>query len=66
MNPVLVDSNVLLDIITDDPTWGVWSTSTLSRTADESVLVINALVYAEVSVGFPSIEMLVDDGPSKS
>ncbi len=56
--PVLVDSNVLLDIATDDPAWGGWSSSTMARIADESILVINALIYAEVSIGFSSIEAL--------
>lgn len=58
MTPVMVDSNVLLDVATVDPTWGTWSTTTLARIADEAVLVINALIYAEVSIGFPSIEVL--------
>ena len=56
MSPVLVDSNVLLDVVTDDATWGNWSKATLVRTADESILVINALIYAEVSIGFPLVE----------
>jgi len=55
---VLVDSNVLLDVATADPVWGAWSSVTLERMADEAVLVINPLVYAEVSVGFPTIEDL--------
>ncbi|MEK6721388.1 MAG: type II toxin-antitoxin system VapC family toxin [Chloroflexota bacterium] len=58
MIPVLVDSNVLLDVATVDPDWSAWSSSTLERTADEAILVINPLVYAEVSVGFPTIEAL--------
>ena len=58
MTPVLVDSNVLLDVATRDPVWGSWSSTALERTADEAVLVINPLVYAEVSVGFPTIEAL--------
>ncbi len=58
MTPVLVDSNVLLDVATGDPVWRDWSSTTLERTADEAVLVINPLVYAEVSVGFPTIEGL--------
>ena len=58
MTAVLVDSNVLLDVATDDPRWGSWSADTLARTADASVLVIDALVYAEVSVGFETIEEL--------
>lgn len=60
MKPVLVDSNVILDIATDDPTWSDWSATTLERLADEAVLVINPLIYAEVSVGFQNIEDLED------
>ena len=58
MTSVLVDSNVLLDIATDDPTWSDWSAATLKRLGDEAVLVINALIYAEVSIGFATIEGL--------
>ncbi|MEO7266483.1 MAG: type II toxin-antitoxin system VapC family toxin [Candidatus Limnocylindria bacterium] len=65
MTPVLVDSNVLLDVVTDDPTWGRWSSITLAREADEAVLVINALVYAEVSIGFAAIEALEDALPAE-
>ena len=64
MTPVLVDSNVLLDVATADARWGEWSTQTLQRIADESVLVINPLVYAEVSIGFPTIEELDDALPT--
>ena len=63
MSPVLVDSNVLLDVLTDDPTWGAWSAETLARTADEEILVINALVYAEVSIGFDMVEALEEALP---
>ncbi len=56
MTPVLVDSNVLLDVASGDAVWGDWSSTALERAADEAVLVINPLVYAEVSVGFPTIE----------
>ena len=58
MTPDLVDSNVLLDVATADPIWAEWSSEILARTADEAVLVINPLIYAEVSVGFISIEAL--------
>ena len=58
MDAVLVDSNVLLDVATNDPTWSDWSGRTLERTADEAILVINPLVYAEVSIGFAAIEDL--------
>ena len=63
MTTVLVDSNVLLDVATSDPTWGAWSSAALERTSDEAVLVINPLVYAEVSVGFSAIEDLEDALP---
>ena len=55
---VLVDSNVLLDVLTDDPGWFAWSSDALAAAADESRLAINPLVYAEVSVGFERIEEL--------
>lgn len=58
MTSVLVDGNVLLDIATNDPTWGDWSAATLERLGDVAVLVINGLVYAEISIGFPTIEGL--------
>ena len=60
MNAVLVDSNVILDVVTDDPFWGEWSSSTLARCADEGLLVINPIIYAEVSSGFERIEDLDD------
>ena len=55
---VLVDTNVILDIATDDPAWSDWSSVALARAANESVLVINPLIYAEVSIGLDSIEAL--------
>jgi predicted nucleic acid-binding protein len=55
---VLVDSNVLLDILTEDPVWYEWSSSALADAADESGVAINPLVYAEVSVAFERIEEL--------
>ena len=63
MDPVLVDSNVLLDVATSDPTWSDWSSTMLERLADEAILVINALVYAEVSVGFSTIEAVEEALP---
>jgi predicted nucleic acid-binding protein len=55
---VLVDSNVLLDIATDDPRWSRWSSEALEEAAEESPLVINPIVYAEVSIRYESIEEL--------
>lgn len=54
----LVDSNVILDVVTDDPTWSERSRRALARAADEGGLAINPLVYAEVSVGYRRIEEL--------
>jgi predicted nucleic acid-binding protein len=65
VNPVLVDSNVLLDVLTADSGWSAWSTAALARTADDSVLVINALIYAELSVGFSSVEALQEALPAE-
>ncbi|HVA87195.1 MAG TPA: type II toxin-antitoxin system VapC family toxin [Candidatus Saccharimonadales bacterium] len=65
MTPVLVDSNVLLDTATADPQWAAWSSATLERVGDEAILVINALIYAEVSIGFDSIEALEEALPSE-
>ena len=41
---VLVDSNVLLDVLTADPAWGEWSAAALAAAADESTLAINPIV----------------------
>jgi predicted nucleic acid-binding protein len=55
---VLVDSNVILDVVTADPQWGRWSASTLARCAEDQILVINPIIYAEVSTRFARIEEL--------
>ena len=60
----LVDSSVILDIVTDDPIWGRWSAGALAQAGDEGQLVINPIVYAEVSVGFDQIEELDDAMPA--
>ncbi len=54
----LVDSNVILDVVTDDSEWGDWSSSALASAAQQGRLVINPLIYAEVACGFPRIEDL--------
>jgi predicted nucleic acid-binding protein len=54
----LVDSNVILDIFTTDPTWHAWSSDALIRAADSGPLYINPIVYAEVSTHFTQIEDL--------
>ena len=57
---ILVDSNIILDIVTDDPNWAPWSVMSLDRAALTGPLSINDIVYAEVSVRFESIEVLDD------
>ena len=58
MSVVLVDTNVLLDIFTEDPTWYVWSSSALAKCAESESLAINPIIYAEVSVRFERVEDL--------
>lgn len=56
--PTLVDSNVILDVVTEDAEWADWSASMLSRAARDGRLVVNPLIYAEVSCGYVRIEDL--------
>ena len=58
MVPVLVDSNVLLDVMTQDARWFSWSAKALESAAETSRLVINPVVYAEVSIRYSRIEDL--------
>jgi hypothetical protein len=58
VKPVLVDSNVLLDVATSDPAWSAWSAEALEHAANQAPLIINPLIYAEVSVAFQRIEDL--------
>lgn len=64
MKSTLVDSNVLLDIATRDAAWFDWSSEALQSAANESPLIINAVIYAEVSIGFQRIEDLESAIPS--
>ena len=53
---ILIDTNVLLDIVTDDPAWADWSQQQLSAAALSDRLAINPMVYAEFSSRFTRIE----------
>lgn len=55
---VLVDSNVLLDLLEEDDTWYEWSSRQLQLAADNFALIINPIVYSEVSIGFMRFEEL--------
>ncbi|MBI3776799.1 MAG: type II toxin-antitoxin system VapC family toxin [Gammaproteobacteria bacterium] len=65
MRQVLVDSNVILDIVTEDRRWFEWSSCELARLADDHALIINPIIYSEVSVGFARIEELEAALPSE-
>ena len=58
MAATLVDSNVLLDVLTQDDEWLDWSAAALARAANDAGLVINPIVYAEVAARFERIEDL--------
>lgn len=58
MSVTLVDTNVLLDLVTNDPQWADWSVKQLDAAAIRGTLSINDVVYAELSVRFATIEAL--------
>jgi predicted nucleic acid-binding protein len=64
VSEVLVDSNVILDVLTEDPVWFDWSSSALEEHAESSVLIINPIIYSEVSVRFARIEELEEALPA--
>ena len=63
MQTTVVDSNVILDIATEDEQWTDWSAAALERCAEAGRLVINPIIYAEVAAGFSTIEELDDVVP---
>lgn len=65
MSAVLVDANILIDVLTDDPNWGRRSASALEQVADSGELVINPVIFAEVSIAYDRIEDLDDDLPAQ-
>jgi predicted nucleic acid-binding protein len=60
----LVDSSVLLDVLTDDSQWGEWSAGAIAGARDAGSLAINPIIYAEVSTGFDKIETLDEALPT--
>jgi predicted nucleic acid-binding protein len=57
---ILVDTNVLLDIAGKDLLWAGWSIAALEAASLEGPLLINSVIYAELSVRYPTIEALED------
>ena len=55
---VLVDSNVLIDLLEEDPNWADWSEAQLTPLAEAGLAVINSIIYAEVAANFATIEAL--------
>ena len=58
MSGLLVDTNVILDVFEEDPTWVDWSESMLHRYHATDILYINPIIYSELSIGFERIEEL--------
>jgi predicted nucleic acid-binding protein len=54
----LVDSNVLLDLFTQDPQWSAWSRARLAESLDRGPVLVNQVVYGEVAYRFSTIEAL--------
>jgi predicted nucleic acid-binding protein len=55
---ILIDTNVLLDLVTDDPDWSEWSLARLEEAALAGPVLINDVVYAETSIRYERIEDL--------
>ena len=55
---ILVDSSVILDILTEDENWFAWSAETLAACAQANILAVNPIIYAEVSIRFEKVEDL--------
>ena len=55
---ILVDTNVLLDVLQEDPNWAAWSQGQLETAALTDQLAINAVIYSELSMAFTRIEEL--------
>ncbi|MCB1828094.1 MAG: type II toxin-antitoxin system VapC family toxin [Coxiellaceae bacterium] len=56
MHGILVDSNIIIDILTEDKHWFSWSSETLEHYANTTSLFINKIIYSEVSLAFNRIE----------
>jgi len=55
---LLVDTNVLVDVLQNDPQWADWSIGQLRAQAQLHQLVINPVIYAELSLSFSTFEAL--------
>ena len=55
---ILVDTNVILDVVENDPVWADWSQQQLETASLQTTLCINPVIYAELSIAFDKIEDL--------
>ena len=62
---ILVDSDVLLDVLTEDPEWYEASSGALHKLAIKHVLAINPIIYSEISMAFPKAEELDEVIPAE-
>ncbi len=58
MPRLLVDTNILVDVLEDDPDWAEWSIQQMRAQAQIHELAINPVIYAELSLTFASVELL--------
>lgn len=58
---ILADSNVLLDVLVDDPQWADWSLAQVELWSQRGEVLVNPIVYAELAAGFDSVEALDAD-----
>ena len=57
---LLVDTNVRVDVLQDDPAWADWSVQQLRAQSQVHELLINPVIYAELSLTFDSVKELDD------
>jgi predicted nucleic acid-binding protein len=55
---MLVDTNVLVDVLQNDPQWADWSIAQLQAQSKVHRLSINPIIYAELSLNFSTVEAL--------
>jgi len=65
LNDTLVDTNVLFDFLSEDDDWSDWSSAMLTDAAERGRVVINPIIYAEVSVRYDRMEDLNEALPSE-
>lgn len=57
---ILVDTNVFVDIWTDDPLWSEWSSTAVAEAASRTRLAVNPMIYAELCLGFVKESQLAE------